>query len=213
MVAVGVSDYPGTVNDLRLPVNDVKAILDVYVKKGGVSYELITDNKARVSTIKKSMNRVYAKAKSKDIVLFVFSGHGYQGGFHAYDGRLTYDDVRQAMARSHSKHKMIFADACYSGKIAGNKRGDENNGKSDVMLFLSSRANEKSLEKRTMKNGMFTAALIKGLRGAADTNRDRTITAKELFQYVSPEVKRMSRDRQHPVMWGNFKDNMPVISW
>ena len=81
------------------------------------------------------------------------------------------------------------------------------------MFFLSSRSDETSIERRDMKNGFFTAYLQRGLRGGADTNKDRIVTARELFVFVSNGVRRISEDRQHPVMWGKFDNNMPVISW
>ena len=81
------------------------------------------------------------------------------------------------------------------------------------MLFLSSRSDETSIERRDMQNGFFTTYLQKGLRGAADVNKDRIITARELFNYVQKNVVSISNDRQHPVMWGKFSDNMPVMKW
>lgn len=109
---------------------------------------------------------------------------------------------------------MIFADACFSGKMRQGKRQvKEENSDSNVMLFLSSRDNETSIERRDMTNGFFTICLKDGLSGKADENRDRKITAKEIFNYVSKNVKKLSRDKQHPVMWGNFSNDMPVIIW
>ena len=52
-----------------------------------------------------------------------------------------------------------------------------------------------------------------GFRRQADRNRDRKITARELFDYVSTGVKNISNDNQHPVMWGKFRDNMTIIQW
>ena len=85
--------------------------------------------------------------------------------------------------------------------------------KAQVMLFLSSRSDEVSREIPSMQNGFFTTYLQKGLRGNADANRDRTITAKELFDFVSEGVIKISNGKQHPVMWGKFPDNMPVMVW
>ena len=34
VLAVGVSDYPGVGNDLRLPVNDAKSFVELYKKNG-----------------------------------------------------------------------------------------------------------------------------------------------------------------------------------
>ena len=83
----------------------------------------------------------------------------------------------------------------------------------NVMLFLSSRNTETSLESSLMDNGFFTYALQRALRGGADANRDRVITARELFNYVSKKVSTETGGRQHPVMWGKFSNNMPVIEW
>ena len=129
-----------------------------------------------------------------------------------YDGTITYGDVRKVMAASRSKNKMILADACLSGNMR--KPGRDNSPSSmHVMLFLSSRGNESSYENPNMSNGYFTACLQRALRGGADANRDRIITARELFQFVSPKVAQMSDGLQHPVMWGKFDDNMPVMVW
>lgn len=164
------------------------------------------------------MDKVFSKAGTNDIVVFFYSGHGYSGGFCAYDGDLGYDVIRKAMAKSKCKNKMIFADACFSGTIRTNSSTPSSTAisaakKSNVMLFLSSRSNETSIERRDMKNGFFTTYLQKGLRGGADVNKDRVITAKELYNYVHDNVVKLSNEKQHPVMWGKFPDNMPVMSW
>ena len=109
---------------------------------------------------------------------------------------------------------MVFADACYSGKMRVSGGSAPSAGKEqNVMFFLSSRSNEVSIENPMMKNGYFTAFLERGLRGGADSDRNRVITAKELYNFVSEGVKKISDDRQHPVMWGNFSNYMPVIKW
>jgi uncharacterized caspase-like protein len=85
--------------------------------------------------------------------------------------------------------------------------------KANVLLFLSSRTEETSMERKDMQNGFFTTYLQKGLKGGADGDRNRAITAKELFDYVSNGVSQLSGGSQHPVMWGNFDDNMVVMQW
>lgn len=220
LVSVGVSDYPGKGRDLRLPREDARAITNLYSLNKGVHYLQLLDSKATATNIVAAVNKLFSQAQPDDIIVFFFSGHGYKGGFNAYDRKLPYSEIRKAMNSSRAKNKMIFADTCFSGKITKkNKSATQNSSastddsSSNIMLFLSSRDNEKSIERRDMKNGCYTAALISALKGAADTNRDRTITARELFDYVSAQVKKTTRDRQHPVMWGNFDDNMPVMKW
>lgn len=217
LVAVGVSDYPGTKMDLALPAKDAQTIAWLYSKNTKVKYSLLLNSDATNKKIKAAMKKVYKEAKANDIVVFFFSGHGYPGGFCAYDGNFDYSVVRSGMAATKCKNKMIFADACFSGKIRTGGRTSQSSvsaaKKANVMLFLSSRSNETSLERPGMANGFFTTYLQKGLRGGADVNRDRTITAKELYDYVHTGVSRMSGNRQHPVMWGNFANTMPVMKW
>jgi len=217
LVSVGVSDYPGTSMDLRLPAKDAQTITWLYTRNTEVAYCQLLDSTATFDRILSAMRRTYAKATPNDIVVLFFSGHGYPGGFSAYDKSLPYYQVRAAMAESKCKNKMIFADACFSGKIRNNKTSSHNSvqeaQKANVMLFLSSRDGETSFERSNMENGFFTNFLQKGLRGGADANRDRVITAKELYNYVHKEVIKISNDKQHPVMWGKFPDNMPVMVW
>ena len=217
LLSIGISDYPGTQNDLRLPHNDAAAMQWLYKENKHAQVCLLMNDKAKVATIKKALQKMAAIATPNDIVVMFFSGHGIKGGFVCYDGFLYYNDIYSAIASCKSKNKMVFADACYSGAMRQGKRNakvkSNVNKTSNVMFFFSCRSNELSIETSKMTNGFFTYALQHGLRGGADKNRDRIITAKELFGYVSAKVKQKSANRQHPVMWGNFSDNMPVMRW
>lgn len=217
LVSVGVSDYPGSSMDLALPANDARTITWIYSKNSRMQYCMLLDEDATRAKVLAAMDKVFTMAGTDDIVVFFFSGHGFPGGFCAYDGNISYQDIRNAMARSRCRNKMIFADACFSGKIrtGGSSSRSEMAAakKANVMLFLSSRSDEVSMENTGMSNGFFTTYLQKGLRGGADANKDRIITASELFSYVHANVVKISRGNQHPVMWGRFSDNMPVMIW
>ena len=117
LVSVGITDYPGTSMDLTLPAKDAETITWLYSKNTSVVKEQLLNESATIKNIISSMRRTFAQAGTDDIVVLFFSGHGYPGGFVAYDGQLTYTQVRKAMATSKCKNKMIFADACFSGKI------------------------------------------------------------------------------------------------
>ena len=217
LVSAGIADYPGTSSDLTLCAKDAETIVQVYRKNASLEYSLLLNEQATKERIVKAMKKVYKNATANDIVVFFYSGHGYPGGFCAYDGNLSYGVLRKAMATSKCRNKMIFADACYAGDMRTGGHSSQSAvsaaKKANVMLFLSSRSNETSAESRSMENGFFTTYLQKGLRGGADKNRDRVITARELYEYVHSGVIELSNDKQHPVMWGKFADNMPVMKW
>lgn len=146
-------------------------------------------------------------------------------------GCLLYSDIKKIFQSIQAYGRMIIADACYSGELRTKQNLNTNTQtkikeekpsvlidttatvttnknstkkQQQVMLFLSSRNNEVSYESSSMPNGYFTYYLCKALKGEADKNKNGAITAMELCDYVSLNVKESSFDRQHPVMWGNF---------
>ena len=219
IVSAGIADYPGNDMDLSLCANDAATFTWLFKKNKKADVVLLTNSQATRSSILSALRSQFAKASQKDAIIFFFSGHGSPGNLVCYDGQLDYQSIKNIMAESKASYKMIFADACFSGKMRREQRNQHNTSvpsslrNTEVMFFLSSRSDETSIERRDMKNGFFTAYLQRGLRGGADTNKDRIVTARELFVFVSNGVRRISEDRQHPVMWGKFDNNMPVISW
>lgn len=213
MVCVGIADYPGTKNDLRVSADDAVTVNRIFEKNSNAETVLLTNGEATVNAACSAMRTLFAKAAEDDVVIFFFSGHGTPGSFVCHDGYLKYKDITDIMMASKARHKEIFADACFSGKARTTDRRNSDYSPTNVMFFFSSRDNEASQERRGWKNSLFTAYLERGLRGGADTDRNRTITARELFDFVSKGVKEASKGKQHPVMWGKFDDDMPVIRW
>lgn len=212
-VSVGIADYPGFRNDLVLPVHDAQDLYDLYDSNTNATSVLLTDSVADKKRILRESRKLFGKAGKNDIVILFFSGHGYPGGFVAHDGFLAYEEIRQLFSQCKARSKMIFADACFSGDIREGTGEKFNNPKNNIMLFMSCRDNEASIENPRLRNGFFTACLLRSLKGGADVDKDRVITAKELFQAVSFGVRQLSKDKQHPVMWGNFDHDMPVMIW
>lgn len=217
VVCVGISDYQN-IRSLRLPENDAKSIAALYKTKTK-NVILITGKYATHQTILKALNDQFKRAAKNDQIVFFFSGHGYEGGFCPYDmgskykNGLTYQEIYAAFRGSKASRKIILADACFSGGLRKDKKSRNPSTASNIMLFLSSRTNETSIETPKMKNGFFTAYLERGLRGGADTNKDKIVTAKELYSYVSPGVQKISSNKQHPVMWGKFDNNLILFDW
>lgn len=217
VVCVGIGNYADTqVQNLSKTEADAKAMAEFY-KKGTKNVITITGKYATKAQILRSLRSQFAHAKADDKIVFYFSGHGYPGGFCPYDMTkieegLRYSEVINIMQQSKANNKFIFADACHSGAIRQN--GTDSDPKAgNVLLFLSSRGNEYSVESPFLANGYFTKNLLRGLGGGADVNKDKRITAKELFNYVSDGVKSQTNNRQHPVMWGKFDDNLTIVEY
>lgn len=217
VVCVGIANYADSkVKNLTKSEQDAKSITEFY-KKGTPNVITITGRYATKSKILQCLKSQFDRAKSGDKIVFYFSGHGYPGGFCPYDMSrleegLTYDEVLKIMKDSKATDKFIFADACNSGAIrngAPSKQPQTGN----IMMFLSSRGSEMSIENAFLANGYFTRNLLRGLGGGADADGDRKITASELYRYVSKGVKEDTKDRQHPVMWGNFPDDLVIVRY
>lgn len=216
IVSVGIADYPGTQNDLRVSANDAKTIANIFNKNGKAEVESFINSDVTIQKVCATMRQTFAKATPSDAIILYFSGHGIPGGLVCYDGFLYYSSILNVMKQSKARQKMIFVDACFAGKMRSTNRRSSNYSNENVMFFLSSRSSEKSLEtsrQTGFKNSLFTVFLERGLRGGADTNRDRTITAKEIYDFVHQGVVNASGGRQHPVMWGKFDGNMAVMKW
>ena len=212
LVSVGISDYPGTEHDLRISDNDAKTIAKVFSVAKQATVSILINEQATQSALLSTMHTSFMNANSEDIVILYFSGHGTPGALVCHDGLLTYLHIFKMLKGCKASRKVIIADACYSGKMRTNNQQTSSYNSQNVMLFLSSRTNEVSRESR-YKNSLFTIFLERGLRGGADTNRDRYITARELYDFVHKGVIEASGNKQHPVMWGKFDNNMTVINW
>ena len=119
--------------------------------------------------------------------------------------------------RLRAKRMVILIDACHSGGIGAAQTNftrqlerKENNTFSvyaeklfnaeGSALLTSSDVNEISEEGENWGggHGVFTWALLEGLRGIADANHDRVITTGELFDFVSTKVRQETKSRQNP---------------
>jgi hypothetical protein len=117
LVSVGIADYPGKENDLRISDNDAKTIAKVFNATKDASVCVLVNKDATQSALLSSMHTMFEDAKSDDAVILYFSGHGTPGALVCYDGMLSYQSVFKVLKDCKASRKMIIADACYTGKM------------------------------------------------------------------------------------------------
>lgn len=186
---------------------------------------ILVDESATKANIDEALDDILLRADQNDAVLCFFSGHGLNGSFlpidsDGYRNNLTYDEVKQKLAKCRAKNKLYVADACYSGSLLASRSGlsksldlfyEKINASSGGTAFLvSSKPEEYSLESRGLRQGVFSHYFIKGLKGAADDNSDQIVTITELFAYVHQHVREYTKNVQTPVLAGQFDRSMPV---
>lgn len=223
IVAVGINEYE-YVTSLHVSEDDARSFAQTCRAYPDNHVVLVTGNKATRANLINVIGQHFAKAKADDSLIFFFSGHGVGGGVVAYDTEdeseqsiLSYKTLARLMKRSPATRKVIIIDSCHSGSsrntTSTGKKVKHSIGDPNTILFMSSRSNEYSLEVEGMSQSLFTYHLLRGMRGGADTNKDRYVTAKELFRYVSSGVRRDSGEQQHPVMWGNFDAEFVIMKY
>lgn len=197
----GVSNYNDTTVNLYNTTKDAKEVAAIFNKQDA-TVTVLTSRNATPSNIRQKLEFIVRTAKAGDNIVFFFSGHGSTGSIIGYGpAKLNYAELIATLSKARTNRVFCFIDACLSGSVAptrsevyawrqatGNK----------ISFFMSSRADEYSFENQWVGNGYFTQALLKGLRGKADTNRDRSITAGELFSYIYSDVTRRTKSSQQP---------------
>ena len=206
----GVSNYEGEVNDLHQSTKDAKNIANLYKNKGA-HVTILTSKYATREKIIETIQKIAKAARPSDHVVFSYSGHGMPNILCTYSENgspmLSYSDLFTELDKCKAKDVVCYIDACYAGTAAFNMHSKDfsddswkqimkNNPR--YILFLSSRADELSREGRLVGAGLFTRALLNGLRGKCDVNQDKNITTKELFTYIYKDVQLHSNKKQHP---------------
>ena len=187
---------------------------------------LLIDEDATKNNIIKSMNDLFVQADENDVILLYMSGHGLKGSFLPYDfdgyhNVLKYDDVQTLLDKSDAKQKVCFTDACYAGTLTAAKSSSLKESLTNfynlieaanagTAFLMSSKEEEVSLEDQGLRQGIFSHFLIKGLKGAADRDRDKVIRVGELFDYVTTRVKKYTLNRQSPTIAGSFDALLPI---
>ncbi len=228
-VLVGVADYKH-INALRYTDDDAFRLY-AFLKspEGGAlpdnQIEVLIDEAATKNKILEAMRRQFLKAGPNDVILFYFSGHGAPGSFvpvdfDGYSNLLDHQSIRNIFDQSRAKHKVVIADACHSGSLnKGVKSGfggldsyytSLNNTTGGLALFMSSKAEETSLEVGGLRQSVFTYYLLEGLKGKADRNFNKVITIQELYTYVKNNVSSYTANSQSPVINGSYDPNMPL---
>jgi hypothetical protein len=188
--------------------------------------KVLVDEDATRANILQTCRQILLRADENDVIVFYFSGHGLDGYFlpQDYDGinnRLLHSDIKAIFEQSKAKHKLVVADACFSGSMLAMKqpftmqqmqgfyRAFENSS-GGMALLMSSKSQEYSLEDQGLRSGIFSHYLIRGLKGEADVDGNRIVTVREIYDFVFKNVRSYTSNAQTPTISGKFASDMPI---
>ncbi|AWM36951.1 hypothetical protein C1280_07915 [Gemmata obscuriglobus] len=224
LLAVGISDYPGPMK-LNYAAADADALARAFKAHGkgafrAVEVKLIRNKEATRGAIEQGLGWLSGKMTHRDVGVVFFSGHGgrdEKGNLFLITADvdpkniagtcLPGDAVKRKLGGTPGRVIAIL-DACHSGAAAD--RPTHPSATDDlvrdlvsedygIVVMSSSQGWEYSLESAVVGQGFFTAGLIDGLSGKADTNGDGFVYLNELATYAAQRVRVLSDGSQNPV--------------
>ena len=191
---------------------------------------LLNNEQATLARIREALTNFTAKAGVNDLLLIFFAGHGSPdplspGNLYllAHDTSveampqtaLSMPELRRYIDQNiKSKRLVLLLDACHSAGFSTEVTRDLTNNLTNLYLekllyqeegraiITSSDINERARESRKWGDGhgVFTYYLLRGLKGEADSNRDRFVSVGELFSFVRQQVRVDTKFEQNPRM-------------
>ena len=237
LVTVGVNLYPQLPGkDLRFANDDACDFHDLMLTAKDRYYNQIESrfllngrggsNEPTASNVLKAIELFKEANGQFDTAMLFVSGHGVneEGEYYfltsdaapqAGTGRLdpstmvSWKDLRSAIKRAMGR-RIIFVDTCHA-EGAYNRDLEADSYKERILAFSATDGNTLAHEliNSELKNGVFTHALINGLRGRGNS-KGPMVRATQLYSHVNDEVIRLTRNGQIPSMSGIFGD--PEVS-
>jgi len=236
----GVNVYQDRdISDLTCCVNDVQAIhcLLTDPAHGGYQARLLLDITPDTlptrNNVLAELNNVARAAGEEDLLLFYFSGHGAIEAGEAYliprDARLTnlgdtaipLSRVKDIMAGSAARAKVIILDACHSGARIGKAEARMSQDFMErvfaeaegLAILASCQQGQVSYEWEQAGQSVFTHYLLEGLAGGADFDNKGFVTIQDINRYVADRVKVWAVEHgrsQTPTLGGGWSGDIVV---
>ena len=218
---VAIGNNLGAAGDVPLlyAESDARALLDVMQELAGVepSHAILIRN-GNAESVRKTLletnlriRQAQDRSDEKHLLLVYYSGHADQQGLHLGESSLPFDELRNIIESSPATARVLILDSCRSGgvtRVKGAKpaevfsiAADNRMQAEGVAIITSSSAWEDSHESERLRGSFFTHHFLTALRGAADQDKDSTVTLNEAYSYSYRQTLRSSgrtRSLQHP---------------
>lgn len=220
-VVIGINDYL-VAPKLTGAIADGKAAAQVLHELGFDEVVELYDKDASARRIQSILNDYLPrKVGRQDRLVIFFAGHagttldvrskelGYLVPWDAQIANaskaVTLDHLKEFARRVMAKHILFVLDTAVSGwevtppqqlSLEGRMSPEEETDKRAVQILTAANKGEPLLQKDG--HGIFIQALVAGIKGAADENKNGWVMATELGDYVKQQVETTTGGAQHP---------------
>lgn len=236
-LVIGIASYQNLPekHQLRYPERDAEAMYSILISPEGGNFRAenvrkLIGQRATLENLKRELEEwLPSVANEDDRVLLYFAGHGFVVDGLAYLAPYDFDvqniagsaypiaDLGHTFgARIKAKWKVLLTDSCHSGAITPDSDVQAINRSlldlsTSLFSLTASRDRERSFESEEWGggHGIFTYYVVRGMEGSADENRDGSVTADELAEYVRTNVREATKGAQTPTSdRGSFDPDM-----
>ena len=220
VLAIGVGRYQSTdIPSLRFAAKDAKDLATTLQKQRDMLYReistrVLTDGQAIRSQVMEGLHWLTTQVGKDDTAVVFLAGHGTNDPDGMYyflptdaqadratmlSGSELQDALRQIPGRV-----VLMLDTCHSGNVLGkrslNRFINDLTSENRIVVFAASTGDQVARESSDWNNGVFTKALVEGLRGVADYAEDSKITVSELETWTSVRVSQLTAGAQTPTL-------------
>jgi uncharacterized caspase-like protein len=233
-LVIGVSDYPAPIPKLPAVAADVREMANVLASRNGAftpsGVTVLTNGQATRPAIVKSLRTVFS-ADADETVFVYIAGHGSVEGtdyfFVAHDtdcGDLLatgvpLSEIKCLFDRSKSRRVFLWLDFCHSGGILA--RGHDADDLAVIrralqvvkgegrVIVAACTPSQSAYEDPAVGHGLFTDALLRGLRGEAKSAQGE-VTAMSLYEFIDHQV---ASGRQQPMFFGKMTGRVILMHY
>ncbi len=233
VMAVGISNYISEdLPDLAYAEKDAKDFVETIRNVNSpalydhVEYILVPQQKADRDNLHLQLRKLSETVGRGDVVFMYFSGHGMKDRKDTYfmtvdaSANQPYTGLDFSIIRKECEYMVmdkycqviIFMDACHSGAMYG-KKGVEKPftlAEPNVSGIYSCTQSELSEESAKVQNGLFTKALIDGIKKYAVAD-DGSICIGNLYRYIADYVSKETDRKQSPIMENSIGDAIVIL--
>jgi uncharacterized caspase-like protein len=199
-VAIGVSKYQNSSYNLRYAADDARELHDYLIEQQAKVYQqvenvLLADGAIVPTAVNiKTALKLFSRAKPDDTVVLFLSGHGESQGRNYYflpydaqsqgnswnpDSVIEWSVLQDALQNAKGR-RLFFVDTCHAGG-AFNPRLVKDAADSNIVVLSATDRDSVAQELPSLGHGVFTYALLEGLRGKADFGGDYNQGVRYLF--------------------------------
>lgn len=164
--------------------------------------QLVVMTGATATEVRDALIRLNARVRERPqgVLVVFYSGHADEQSLHLAGTHMATAELKGLLVGSPATSRVLIVDACRSVSLIQLKGGSpvapfavpafQEPAPEGFAVLTSSAASEDSQESGSLASSSFTYYINSGLIGAADQDRDRTVTLSELYAFASARHRR-----------------------